>query len=387
MFNVVNRLFYEWSQWKAYEAIPIESRNVVFYSEGPGYWTHFEPIIRHWLISQEQELVYLTSDALDPLILDPIDGMKVFYIGMGAIRNVLFSNMHAKILILTMPDLETYFIKRSPHVNHYAYIHHSMVSCHMAYREEAFDHFDSIFCVGPHHIDEIREREKKAGLPPKKLIKHGYGRLDQQLEILNRIKKRPARPLDVAGRVLIAPSWGENGLLERTGANFIEPLLELGYEVVLRPHPQTRRFSPALLDNIELRYATKSNFRLDEDMSSSVSLLAADIMISDWSGAALEFAFAFERPVLFIDVPRKINNSKYLQLGLEPIEASIRHRIGRVLPEEELWRIAEAVSEMVDGQIDTKILIRERKRWAYNIGCSGKVGAKVLDQLTRLPII
>ena len=31
-------------------------------------------------------------------------------------------------------------------------------------------------------------------------------------------------------------------------------------------------------------------------------------MVSDWSGVAMEFAFGLERPVLFIDVPRKTNN-------------------------------------------------------------------------------
>lgn len=383
MFNAVSLLFLEWSQWKAYKALPISERSIVFYSEGAGYWTHFELIIKHWLKSQQKKLVYLTSDINDPLILDPIDGVKAFYIGMGSIRTLLFSNMRAKLVVMTMPDLETYFIKRSPYVNHYAYIHHSIVSCHMAYRDQAFDHFDSIFCVGPHHIDEIREREKQAGLPAKKLIKHGYGRLDKLLESVNCMKKRPLRSADVPGRVLIAPSWGENGLLERTGANFIGSLLEYGYQVVLRPHPQTRRFNPSVIENIELRYASKSHFRLDEDMSSSQSLLEADVMISDWSGAALEFAFAYQRPVLFVDIPRKINNPKYLQLGMEPIEASIRHRIGRVLSEQELSNIAVVVAELVDGQIDMKILTSERDRLVYNIGCSGKMGAEALAHLVN----
>jgi hypothetical protein len=384
MFNAVSRLIHEWSQWKAYKAIPLVERGVVLYSEGAGYWTHFEPIVKHWLKSQQKQFVYLTSDINDPLILDPIDGVKAFYIGMGSIRTLLFSNMQAKLVVMTTPDLETYFIKRSPYVNHYAYIHHSIVSCHMIYREQAFDHFDSIFCVGPHHIDEIRGREKQAGLPAKKLIEHGYGRLDKLLKSIDGIKKRPLRPADVPGRVLIAPSWGENGLLERIGADFIGSLLEYGYQVVLRPHPRTRCLNPSVIDNIELRYSTKSHFRLDEDMSSSKSLFEADVMISDWSGAALEFAFAYERPVLFIDVPRKINNPRYLELGREPIEASIRHRIGRVLSEQELMSIADAVAGLVDAQIDMKTLKSERDRLVYNIGCSGKVGAEALVQLANL---
>ena len=37
----------------------------------------------------------------------------------------------------------------------------------------------------------------------------------------------------------------------------------------------------------------------------------ADLMISDWSGVAFEFAFGLEKPVIFIDLPKKINNSDF----------------------------------------------------------------------------
>jgi YidC/Oxa1 family membrane protein insertase len=157
--------------------------------------------------------------------MEPIDRVKAFYIGTGTIRRLLFATMQAKLVVMKMPNLETYYIKRSPNVDHYVYTHHSMVSCHMVYREQAFDHFDSILCVGPHHIDEIREREKQIGLPAKELIKHGYGRLGKLLESANLLDKRPPRPANVPGRVLITPSWGENGLLERLGGNFIESFL------------------------------------------------------------------------------------------------------------------------------------------------------------------
>ena len=59
-------------------------------------------------------------------------------------------------------------------------------------------------------------------------------------------------------------------------------------------------------------------------------MTAADLMISDWSGAALEYAFGIERPVLFLDVARKINNPRYVDLGIEPIEARMREQIGAV---------------------------------------------------------
>ena len=49
-------------------------------------------------------------------------------------------------------------------------------------------------------------------------------------------------------------------------------------------------------------------------------------MISDYSGAALEFAFTFNKPIIFVDVPKKINNKNYEILNITPLEVSIKWR-------------------------------------------------------------
>jgi Putative glycosyl/glycerophosphate transferases involved in teichoic acid biosynthesis TagF/TagB/EpsJ/RodC len=278
---------------------------------------------------------------------------------------------------MTMPDLETYHIKRAPGV-HYVYIHHSMVSSHMIYRKEAFDHFDSVFCCGPHHIEEIRKREEQAGLKPKLLIEHGYGKLDSILSDLDNVLAGNSA-MTGSYTILIAPSWGEDALFERQGSNFIGPLLDAGYRVIARPHPQTQRFHPEIIRNMIGRYEHYENFLFDDDMSSKRSFLEADLMVSDWSGAALEFAFARLRPVLFIDVPRKVMNPDYPLLGIEPFEVQIREKIGRVISEEEIMSLPTVISGLRKGEGVSKENIRIiRDSSIYNVGESGKVGAEVI---------
>ncbi len=46
---------------------------------------------------------------------------------------------------------------------------------------------------------------------------------------------------------------------------------------------------------------------------------------------AVEYAFALERPVLSIDVPRRIRNPDYQALQLEPLEVRIRKLAGATL--------------------------------------------------------
>jgi YidC/Oxa1 family membrane protein insertase len=182
--------------------------------------------------------------------------------------------------------------------------------------------------------------------------------------------------------ILIAPSWGENSLLNRHGGEFIHALLNEGFTVTLRPHPQTRRFSSEKLDRIEKQLKGSSNFVIEEKMDSMESLLSSDVMISDWSGAALEFAFSRLKPVLFVDVPRKINNSEYEILDIEPLEVFIRAEIGLILSEEQLPSIVDYVQQLIKLQSFYSERIKKlRESYVFNIGDSGKVGAMALYKM------
>ena len=45
----------------------------------------------------------------------------------------------------------------------------------------------------------------------------------------------------------------------------------------------------------------------------------------------MEYAFVFERPVIYIDVPQKIMNNEMEKIPLIPLEVSIREKIGYVI--------------------------------------------------------
>jgi len=125
---------------------------------------------------------YITSDKDDPGLLIEHPDYRSFKIDEGFIRNWLFENIETDVMVMTMPDLHQYQVKRSKHKVHYVYIQHSLVSLHMVYREGAFDYYDTVFCAGPHHIQEIRAMEAVYNLSPKNLVEHGYGRLDAIIE-------------------------------------------------------------------------------------------------------------------------------------------------------------------------------------------------------------
>ena len=283
---------------------------------------------------------------------------------------------------MTMPDLETFHIKKSKvYPVHYVYLFHSMVSTHLIYRRSAFEHFDSIFCVGNYQLDEIRSTEKLYDLKPKNLIRYGYSHLDNLLE---KYSKRILLPKNNENKlhILLAPSWSDDGLFENISEKVIDILLREGYKVTFRPHPMTQKKSKKKIDRMTEKFSKNESFLLEQNISNFDSFLFSDIMITDWSGAALEFAFAFEKQVLFIDVPKKINNPEYEKIPQVPIEVSIREKIGKIILPTDLELIPNEI-KMLYGQ--TKELrdkiTKIRNELIFNVGESKKDGAEEIIKL------
>ncbi len=375
-FDIVAR---EWRGLKAFKALPRGLRKIVFYSQGRGYWTYFQPVFLALRDEFGLTVVYVTSAGDDPLLVDTPPGMHAIYVGSGSFRTLFFSTLEADVLLMTMPDLQYFHIKRSPHPVKYVYLHHSMVSTHMIYREAAFDRFDAILCSGPHHVEETRKREQLLGLRAKRLVEHGYGRLDT---LMAESESRRMGSVSSDPQVLVAPTWGKTGLLEMLGSDVVRPLIEAGYRVVVRPHPRTRRDCPDAIEIIAAEYRDHPRFRLDEDSEARTSLLESDLMISDWSGTALEFAFGLERPVIFIDTPRKILNPNYAQLGIEPLEVRIRPELGAVVSVANLSVLVDVVKSTLTNPGQSVAKMRAlREHWIYNVGYSGNAAAKYLSSL------
>ena len=104
----------------------------------------------------------------------------------------------------------------------------------------------------------------------------------------------------MGGRSLIAPSWGVANILESCGERLVELLLKAGYEVIVRPHPETIKRSPDLVAEFASRYGNDPGFTLEMSVAGDSSLIRADVLISDYSGIVLEYAFGTERPVFSI---------------------------------------------------------------------------------------
>jgi YidC/Oxa1 family membrane protein insertase len=258
---------------------------------------------------------------------------------------------------------------------------HSLISTHMADFPDSYDHYDSILCAGPHQMREIRKREELHALKPKQLFPHGYHRLEQLMA-----EARPPPPIatDADLHVLLAPSWGEQTILHTCGAELVEVLLEAGLTVTLRPHYQTRWSTPEVIDAITRRFASNPRLRIVEQMGESNSLFESHVMITEWSGAGQDYGMGLEKPVLYIDLPRKARNDVWPELGMEPFEAFVRDKIGAILPPARVREAPAVVRQLLlKPEQFRRSVAMLRSEWVFNLGASATAGAAAIQQILQ----
>ncbi len=82
----------------------------------------------------------------------------------GFFLTLHFNFQKADVVVMTMMDLGNLQLKKSINPVHYIYLFHSLGSTHMVDHANSYDAYDSLFCVGPHHVAELRKRESMQGL-------------------------------------------------------------------------------------------------------------------------------------------------------------------------------------------------------------------------------
>lgn len=362
-----------WRAHRAFRRLPRSERNIVVFSESRQDWHHHATIIEELTGRLGRTICYVASAADDPGLHQDNPRILPFCIGDGFFRIVFFQTLEADVLLTQLLDLNNKDLKRSVHPVHYIYMFHSLISTHMADHEDSFDHYDTILCAGPHQQREIRKRESLAGLPAKQLVPHGYYRLEQLMA-----DRRGAPPWKSDGdiHVLLAPSWGERTILNLFGVELASVLLDAGFRLTLRPHFQTRWNTPAAIDDIVDCHRDNPRFALIEDMGESDSLYDSHVMITDWSGAGMDYGLGLEKPVLYIDVPPKSRNDQWQTLGMEPFESFVRDQIGAVLAPDNLAAAPETIRRLLaDPEKFRRDVQRLRAESAYNLGTSSQAAA------------
>jgi len=261
---------------------------------------------------------------------------------------------------------------------HYIYLFHSLGSTHMVDHANSYDAYDSLFCVGPHHVTELRKRESIAALPARNLVEYGHPRLENLLAA----KGSQQGAYNDPPVVLIAPTWGADSIFNTCGDELTGLLLDAGYHVIARPHYQTLALTPDVMNELQAKYGEHAHFEYQDHMGESDTLLRSDILICDWSAIAIEYALGLEKPVLFVDLPRRVRNPDWQELGCEPLEASFRKLAGEIVSPQNLAEVASIISRLLQTRLEFRQTMQAlRPQMVFNIGNSIELGAREIARL------
>lgn len=366
----------------------VVNKHLVIYSEKSGFYKYFEAIIDSLLKKSNIVVHYITNDPDDAIfeLAKTEPRIKPYYIGLKKMIPLMM-RAEADVIIMTTPDLDKYFIKRSIVKKdiEYVYVPHDMMSVHMGFREGALDAFDTIFCTGPHIIREVRATEKVYGLPEKKLVEFGYPFADKLIAA-----GEEERKTHVSGprkEILIAPSWQEDNLLDSCIDSLIENLYCGDYHITVRPHPEYVKRYGARMQAIVDKYShlVGDGLSFELDFTANKSVYSSDILITDWSGVALEYCFATKRPAIFVNTKIKCMNPNWEKIDCIPVEISLRDIVGVSIDKERLGECPAVVKELFDRADEYEVKISEvLKEHIFNQGHAGEVGADyLLDTLVK----
>ncbi len=353
-------------------------KQLVFYSEGSGFYKYFSGMIDYVLGHSSIVIHYVTSDPKDPVFQMKSDRFQPYYIGEMKLITLMMK-LEADMVIMTMPDLNTYHIKRSLVRKdiEYIYTDHGVSSDNMTLRTHALDHFDTLFCVGPHQAEEARAIEKLYDLKPRRLVQVGYGLLDEMTE---QWENTPHSQGDKK-TILIAPSWQKDNIMDSCLHELIGEFSRLDCRIIVRPHPQYVRLYGERMDAIIARYRDRlgEDFIIQTDFSSTSTVYESDLLVTDWSNVGFEFALSTYKPVLYINTPMKVMNPEYDKIDVVPFDIRIRGQLGGELELDQLNGAGELAQKLLENPEKYREIIKAvKEKEIYNLGHGAEAAGRYI---------
>ena len=328
------------------------SLGIVIYTDSKRYWPLFEPLCREFE-RRKIPLVYFTQSPDDPALSGKFSYVRAEYIGGGNAGLARMNFLNADICLSTTPDVGVLQWKRSRDCRYYIFLAHAVDEM-LGYRMFSLDFFDALFLTGDFQKPYIRRIEALRSLPPKELVTVGYPLMDAQAARLAAAGEKPDAPCTV----LVAPSWGPSSILSRFGEEFLRAVRATGFNVIVRPHPQSLVSERPLIDALMKEFPDDASFSWNFDNDNFECMRTASVLISDFSGIVFDFALVFDKPVIYADTAFDAGIYDAAWLGDEKLwRFSALEKIGIALSREHF----AGMRQVIEGAVADTVLAEGRK--------------------------
>ncbi len=352
---------------------------LVIFADDKRYWSIFAPICRE-LDKRGMDVVYMTASEDDPGLDNPYPHVKAEFIGAG---NKAFSRLNflkATMVLSTTPGLDVYQWKRSKDVDYYVHIFHTAGEV-TRYRMFGIDYYDALLIAGEHQERDIRELEQLRELPAKEIVTVGIPYMDEMAARLASSGPAPEHPRTV----LLAPTWGPSAIFSIHGGAIIDKLLQTGYHVIIRPHPQSFSSEKEMLDKLMAEYPESEQLEWNRDTDNFEVLRRSDILISDFSGVVFDFSLIYDKPVIYTDPNFNLAPYDAWFLSHPLWTLSALPRIGQELNVDNM----DNIKELIDSCLEDSRYAQGRKEvrdetWAYYSEGAVRAADYIMDKYAQL---
>lgn len=360
----------------------------VIFSDSKRYWNVFEPICD---VFEARGIVceYWTASPDDPALDKAYAHVKTRFIGEGNKAYAVLNLMNADICLATTPGLDVYQWKRSKNTGCYVHIVHEIGEVLM-YRMFGTDYFDAVLLSGEFQKEGIRTLEEMRHLNQKELVVVGSTYMDSMMHRRNdEVYDACAATLEETAdncadnripTVLVAPTWGVSSILNRYGERFLQAVVDTGYRVIVRPHPQSFISDPDMMEQLMQKFPEGDRFKWNRDNDNFDVLNRADIMISDFSGVVFDFSIIFDKPILYTNTGLDLAPYDAAWMDAPIWRKEVLPRLGEELKESDFGNLKDVIDHVISDEVyqQGRDYVRDTA-WQYR----GESAERVVDYLVH----
>ncbi len=274
----------------------VDSNNIpyVIFSDHKRYWNVFKSICEEFN-KRGVDVVYYTLSSDDPVFECGLEHIHPEYLGEGNKPYSRLNFLKADVVLSTTPGLDVYQWKRSKDVKCYVHVPHSVDDL-TSYRMFGLDHYDAVLATGVDQEEGIRKIESlRPGIKAKEIVIVGSTYMD---ELSAELKSFTERTVNETPTILVGPSWGPSAILSRYGDKLLTSLEKTGFHIIVRPHPQSFASEKDILTPLMEKHP---DIEWNRDNNNFAVMERSDLLITDFSGIIFDYAFTFNRPIVYAD--------------------------------------------------------------------------------------
>ena len=196
------------------------------------------------------------------------------------------------------------------------------------------------------------------------------------------------RPDNKPITILLAPTWGSSGILAKYGSGFISRLIATGFDITIRPHPQSFISELEMIRHLMEEFPEDDLLHWNTDADNFDVLSRSDLLISDFSGSIYDYSFIFERPVLYTELNMDMSEKDEAWLDEPYFGLELIPRLGRELKEEAFDELKQMITGLInDTEYRSSIAAAREEYWKNRGIASVLVTDYLLEKLNDKKIV